>query len=271
MPTLVNPMVIELPALELRRANKFTDVAVDIADRFIDDGVNRAARGASFMSIGALQPIVSAYWCNIDDNKGTANITITKDTQAGILSFNFLQCSALSGDLDWMTKWVDQTVGDLASHALAFMITTQMLPAGHMNLLEDGVNVGPGSTIIDALERVEDGLAERASNYRGTVFVPIRRLAELVSLGVLGESGPDVGLVTPAGHRVVADAGHQGDNTIFGTTQLGYAVQSSVDLNDYVSQLNRVHNDIRWMAELYAIAVFNKNHTVYATVTGSSL
>src|SRR4030095_11561416 len=115
---------------------------------------------------------VAAYSCGVDDDKDTNNITITKDTQMGILSFNFLECSGLSGDLDWMTKWVDKTVGDMASHALAFMVTTQMLPPGHMNLLENGTNVGPGATMIDALERVEEGLAERASNYRGYVFVP---------------------------------------------------------------------------------------------------
>ena len=270
MPTLVNPKVIDLPPLRLRPGSLFVDVATDISSQFKDGDTDRTARGASFLSLGALAPIVKAYWCNIDDDKSTPNITTTADTQAGALQFNSLMCSAIGVDVNWLSSVVEGTVRDLASHALAFLATTQMLPPGHLNFLENGTDVGNGSTIIDSLERVEDGLAERASNYLGQISVPIRRLAELTSLGVLSREA-DGRVYSPAGHEVIIDAGHQGDNTIFGTTQLGYSIQSSVDLNDYVSVLNRVHNDIEWMAETYLLAVFNKNHTVRSTVTGSSL
>lgn len=269
MPSLVNSPNITLPALRLRPGQLFIDVATDISAQFKEDGVDRTARGAVWLALGSLAPIVKAYWCNIDDDKSTGNITLTTPTNAGALQYNHLTCSAIGVDGPWLSDLVDGTVRDLASHALAFMATTQMLPPGHINFLENGTNVGPGSTIIDSLERVEEGLAERASNYQGQIAVPIRRLAELVSLGVLHFNGDR--MFSPAGHEVFADAGHQGDNTIFGTTQLGYSIQSSVDLNDYVSVLNRVHNDIRWMAETYLAVVFNPNHTVYATVTGSSL
>lgn len=270
MPVLVNSMVVDLPPLRLRQGSLFVDVASDISSQFKDGNADRTARGATWLSLGALAPIVKAYWCNIDDDKSTANLTTTQNSNAGALQYNHLTCSAIGVDGPWLSDLVDGTVRDLASHALAFMATTQMLPPGHINFLENGTNVGAGATIIDALERVEEGLAERASNYQGQISVPIRRLAELTSLGVLyREAGGRV--YSPAGHEVIIDAGHQGDNTIFGTTQLGYSIQSSVELNDYVTVLNRVHNDIRWMAETYLAVVFNPNHTVYSTVTGSSL
>lgn len=273
MPTLVNPMVVDLPPLRLRPANKFTDVARDISAQFKDGGIDRTARGASFMYLGQLQPKVAPFWCNIDDDKSTTNITLNKDGKAAaILSYSWFQCSGLSGDLGWMPPLVETTYEGLISHALAFAATTIMLPPEHMSLAKSAADVGNGSTILDALGRVEDGLAERASNYQGVVFVPIRSLANLVSLGTFGE-GADGGFITPAGHLVIADAGHQGDNTIYGTTQLGYAIQTGIDtseLNSPVAQFNRVHNDVRWLAETYGLVVFNPAHTVKSTLQGAS-
>jgi hypothetical protein len=263
---------VDLPPLRPRPANLFTDVAVDISSQLKSDGVERTARGARFMYLGQLQPIVKPFWCNVDDDKSTTNITMNNQgVSAAFLSYAWFQCSGLSGDLGWMPPMVEMAQESLISHALAFAATTIMLPGEHMSLAESATDVGNGSTILDSLARVEDGLAEKASNAQGVVFIPIRQLANLVSLGTLGE-GPDKGYLTPAGHRVISDAGHQGDNTIFGTTQLGYATQSPdpEDLNDYVAQFNRVHNDIRWLAETYGLVVFNPAHTVKSTLTGAS-
>ena len=273
MPTLANPMVVDLPPLQLRQGNKFTDVAVDISSQFKDGDTDRTARGASFMYLGQLQPKVVPFWCGVDDDKSTTNLTFNKDgISAAILSYAWFECSGLSGDLGWMPPMVDTTYEGLLSHALAFAATTIMLPPEHMSLPESATDVGNGSTILDSLGRVEDGLAGKASNYQGVIFVPIRNLANLVSLGTFGE-GPDGGFISPAGHLVIADAGHQGDNTIYGTTQLGYALQTpipSTELNSPVAQFNRVHNDIRWMAETYGLVVFNPAHTVRSTLTGAS-
>jgi hypothetical protein len=269
---MVNPMVVDLPPLRARPANLFTDVAVDISAQFKDDTADRTARGASFMYVGQIQPKVVPYWCGVDDDKSTTNLVFNKDGKAAaILSYAWFQCSGLSGDLGWMPPFVDSTFELLISHALAFAATTIMLPPEHMSVAESATDVGNGSTMLDALARVEKGLADKASNAEGVIFIPIRNLANLVSLQAIALG--DGGFRTPAGHRVVADAGHQGDNTIYGTTQLGYALQTPVpseELNSPVAQFNRVHNDIRWMAETYGLVVFNPAHTVKSTLTGAS-
>jgi hypothetical protein len=249
--------------LEPRPWGRFIDVATEL--KVESGGVDRAARGAKFMAPGELSPIVRDFSCNVDDAKTAGNLLLSEVATAAFLTFNMLQCSTLSGDLDELEGYVSSAFEATKSEALATAATTA-LSASHVNLAVNSQPLASATSLVDVIATVEMGLAERISNQRGVIMIHPRQLGPAVSAGVIFLANE--GLVSPAGHRVISDAGHRPYNVVYGTGVLGYSLMENHSPADLTSQLDRTRNIVTWMRETYALVVFNPAWSVRSTLTG---
>jgi hypothetical protein len=242
---------------------RFIDLATEV--KIESSGVDRTARGAKWMAPGELSPIVVDYSCGVDDNKSTGNVTFTEVDQPGFLFFNLFRCSTLSGDLDDVREWTDDSFESIKSEALAYAATTA-ITGSHYNLATHSTQMQNATSVTDVVGFVEMGLADRISNQRGYILMHPRYLANAVAAYVIRQEG-DI-LVSPSGHKVIADAGVRPYNVVYGTGSLGWAIMSGPDDANMRSYLDRTRNIATWFKESYGIVVFNPAWSVKSTITG---
>lgn len=252
---------IRLPELPERPWGRFIDVVPQL-DVTVD-GTDRTPMGARWMAEAAYSPIIQDFDCEAlpaeEVEKQAGNLVLGETTSAAFLSFNLFECSTLSGDMGPFFDYVQRTFDSLVSEALAWA-ATHALTGDHLNLAANSTNLGASDSTVEAIARIESGLAQRISNKRGYVFIPVRRLAEAVSDGAVFLSGGQY--VTPAGHFVISDAGHNNDGTFYGTGALGYSVTNPQDLSGPEGQIDITRNTRRWLRENYGLIAFNPNHSV---------
>jgi len=229
-------------------------------------GTSRIAMGVKFQTLGALSPRIEAFDCPDGDDGFTAgSIDLTDREQPGFRIFDLietkLRCLLAGGDAGQVLK---DNADLLLSEALTTAATTQ-ITADHLNLADDSTSVGSGA-IVAAMGLIEDGLADRISNAQGYIFVPITLLASAKSTGVVRLV--DGALMSPAGHKVISDAGHGSQSTLYGTAQLAYALSGTEvrgGPGDYV--FDPTNNTIAYLSETYGLVVFNPAFSVRATVS----
>lgn len=262
MPYIHGPEIF-LPEMRERPWGVFRDVVPEI--KVGDGGVDRTARGATWMTPGELTPIVVDFSCNVDDDKDTGNLALTARSTAAFLSFNLLQCSLLSGDLDPLVGYASWAFDATISEALALAATTQ-LSASHLNLNTNSTAVAGSTSLVETIASIELGLAERISNQQGYILIPPRYLAGAVTSGVI--SRMDGVLYSPGGHKVISDAGHRPYNVIYGTGAMGYSIMDTFEPSGRNGELDRTRNIVSWLSETYGLVAFNPAWSVKATLTG---
>lgn len=256
---------IFLPELEDRPWGRFIDV-VPMVDVTVQ-GTDRTPMGVKLMAEAAMEPIVADFDCTYDVVvKDAGNLGYNEVSSSSFVVFNMLECSTLSGDMSIAGEYARRSARDLVSEALAFAATTQV-SVDHLNFADDSTDLGAAATIVDAIGLIEDGLGDRISNKRGFIFIPLRSLASAMAAGVVQRVGSS--LLSPAGHRVVADAGHDAD-VVFGAGQIGWSMTDARMLSGEDGQIDITRNTRTWLSESYGVIVFNPNHAVRSTLTAGA-
>lgn len=261
MPVTGQGIRIELPTLEDRPWGMFIDVVPELS--LVDSkGVNRAAFGAKFLAEGDLTPQLIDFNCGVADDLDTGNIVYTELEQIAFSAWNLISCSAISEDPEILRARLKNNARAVESEILAQGVTTQ-ITATHLNLLDDSALLSASVGIQTAVSKVESALADRMSNKRGYIFVPIVLLAQAFTSGAVKLVNGV--LVSAAGHLVISDAGHGSDTTVFGTGEMGQYI--SPVMNPEGGELEIDRDIVTLWAQRYAIVVFNPAHSVRTVVS----
>ncbi len=255
---------VSLPALPLRDVGLFTQVVPMIDTMFA--GADRLGFGAKWLQRDALHTAVTTI-ADVCDPDSVIDVDEIDVSVGSTLPFGFnqsLRCSTIGGlDQVEINAMLDSDEEATRSEALTRALTTS-LGGDHLNFVDDSTAVA-GGTMQEAMGAIEQGLGQRISNLRGYIFVPLTLLGAARSSG--GVRLLDGYLVSPAGHLVVADAGHESQNTIYGTGAIGYAVSAPIQVMGGGFQLNRNTNVLTGVRARYGVIAFNPEHTVRSTVS----
>jgi hypothetical protein len=213
-----------LPPLPLRQGI-FTDVVPELEGVFVD-GANRVGMGAKWITRDALHVTVTALGdpCDWDAEPVTFDEIVLGTESTAAFSFHqTLSCSTIGGmGMPEINQMLDSDYDAIRSEALMAGLTTNI--TGTTNFVSDSTSV-TGGTIVPSIAAIEDALADRISNLRGYIFVPITLLAPAVAAGAIKMINGQ--MQSPAGHLVVADAGHVAQNTLYGTGAIAWAISST--------------------------------------------
>lgn len=270
MPITGQGVEIRLPMMTSLPWGLFIDEVprISIVDAY--EGRDRTLLGARFMAQGALSPIIVDFDCEyIEDpeDEKTGNVTLEQREVVAFEFHNLFECSELSGDMSDFAGMLRRTFEATASEALTFLATANT-PSAHLNLATDSTALAASTSPTDAIGAVEKGLRDRISNLAGYIFVPPRQLAAAMAAGAVRLM--DGRLISPAGHTVISDAGHQGDGTFYGTGAMGYAVTNPEFIGNQgeMGELDRTRNIRRWLVENYGVVAFNPAWSVRTTLSG---
>jgi hypothetical protein len=257
---------IRLPTLEPRPWGLFTQV-VSEHPAIMVDGFDRGPLGAKWLirdaySFGAVDVTDPCDIEDVDDLLAN-NIDLDDASTRPFQAFNSLQCSTIGGlEMPEINRMLMDDEEITRSAALVLGLTTSV-SADHLNLVDDSTSLGASASITAAIAAVENALADRIANGRGHVLIPLTLLAAAKAADLLMMM--DGQYVTPAGHRVIADAGHDPQNTIFGTGALTYWM-SEARMVDNRDGFSPPINKVRGTYVRYAWVAFNPNHAVRTTV-----
>lgn len=282
MPVIGQGVEVRLPLMTPLPWGLFTEAVprIPVIDNY--EGKDRTPLGAKFMAMGALSPIIVDFDCDTygeDTEDKTGNITLTEEDTIAFEMHNLFECSELSGDLSETGSMVRRTFEATLSEALT-RIATSNTPTAHTNLQTDSTALAGAANPTEAIGIIEAGLRARISNLAGYIFVPPQHLAYVIADGSVHHmmdepmAGAPAGmsggrLVSAAGHAVISDAGHDGDDIFYGTGSMGYST-TNVDMlangDGMLGELDRTRNIRRWLVENYGLVVLNPAWSVRSTV-----
>lgn len=267
MPTIAGLGIeIELPRLPLRVGGLFTAVVpqVDI----MAEGADRTGFGAKWIIRDAYDVMLDTIpECSADDSFQAEEIDLTTAETLPFSAADMISCTTIGGlSMPELNAMLDDDVEATRSFAFAAATTTQ-ISVDHLNLADDSTDVGPGADVVAAMGLIEDGLGDRIANLRGYIFVPLTLLAEAVRDGSVQRDEMTGELTSPAGHLVIADAGHGPQDTLFGTGAMAWGLSPAIPVTDSGGWVDRSRNKMAAVRQRYGVVAFNPNHSVRATVT----
>jgi hypothetical protein len=268
MPTIEGLGIeIQLPDLLLRTRGLFTDVVptVDMVYAGPDGTLaDRTGFGARWMGRDAYDVLMDTIvGCDEDDTFTSEEIDLVEQDTLPFSYATTMRCSTIGGmGMPEINDWLDDDEMAIRSFAFAAAATTT---GTHLNLVDESTGLGAGADMAAAMGLIEQGLGQRIANLRGYVFVPLTLLTEAVNLGAVITEGGEY--VTPAGHRVIADAGHTAQNTLYGTGAMAWALSPPVPVVGNDGWFDRGRNRLVGVRQRYGLVAFNPLHSVSATVS----
>lgn len=254
-------LTVRLPALELRSTGLFTQVVPQV-DLVGSDGVDRTGMGAAWITRDALGVTVAGIDdpCDIDSEITLDQIDLSQESTMPFAFNQTLSCSTIGGlGMPEINAMLDSDFEAVRSEALMRGLTT-VISADHLNFVA-ATSVGSGAILV-ALGLIEDGLGDRISNLRGHIFIPLTLLPAAVGSGAVKMVNGE--LVSPAGHKVISDAGHDSQTTLYATGAIAWALQAATSVRE---KLDRNMNVLTGLRQHYAVVAFNPEHTIRATVS----
>jgi hypothetical protein len=252
-----------LPQIPLRTRGLFIDAATPLD--LVVAGTDRTGLGATYMDQGAItQGTLVLIDCDSTDDFSDQRIALTQRDQLPFTQYLEIVCQ---GDIDGATLqgYLDDVERLTTSAMLARGLTVEV--SGNLDLAAQSTSVGAGTGIAAAIGLLEDGLAERIGNGRGTILVPLLLLAAAITAGgVEVDSASPTNLFSPAGHVVVSDAGHQ-DANLYGVGALGYSVTPARPLSGSGPWVDPDTNETKAGFSRTGLVAYNPAHAIRATVT----
>jgi len=260
MPT-IQGMGIEttLPQLTLLPRGLFTQVVPQID--LTQEGADRTAFGAKYMTRGALAPHVDDFGCDTDDET-TDEVTLDEREQLPFVFWDSMTCSTVAIEPDYLLDWLNADKNLTLSAALTLAATTQ-ITADHLNLADDSTTVTASTGVTAGIGNIEAGLAGVIGNAKGYIFVSPTLIAPAVAAGAVLVR--DNRFESPRGHDVIADAGHGAENTIYGTGSMAWSVVDD-SFGDPL-QFSRAQNRYRAEFRRYGLVLLNPAHSVKTVVS----
>lgn len=185
---------------------------------------------------------------------------------------NAVTCSTLGGfTQDQLEDWILTETRSMESYDLARQVWGQGGPNPDLRDQADDVTTEGDVTALGALAAVVGGLDRRLKGGRGLIHMTTSMQVRLAAAGgIVLRSGE---WQTPAGHRVVADAGYDGSGPtgltlgsswIYGSGPIYYRMTEPEAPGMWWEAFNRVHNDFVALVERYALAIFDPAFVVGA-------
>ena len=258
----MGPTVV-LPQIPLRTRGLFIDAATEVD--LTRAGTDRTRLGATFMDQGAITTgTLVLIDCDSTDDFTDQQIELTTLDQMPFTQYLQIVCQ---GDIDDATLqgYLDDAERLTASAMLARGLTVEV--SGNLDLAAQSTSVGAGTGIAAAIGLLEDGLAERIGNGRGTILIPLERLSAAITAGgVEVDPASPTNLFSPAGHVVVSDAGHQ-DANLYGVGALGYSLTETRSISGSGPWRDPDTNEVKAGFERAGIVLYNPDHAIRATVS----
>lgn len=254
--------VVALPTLPLRTRGLFIDAATPVD--LVRQGRDRTGLGASFVDQGDITAgTLVLIDCDSTEDFTDQQITLTQQDQMPFSQYVQVICQ---GDVDEpvLQGYVDNLEKLTESAMLARGLTVEV--SGNLDLAAQSDSVGAGADVSDAIGLIEDGLGERIANARGYIFVPLRYLSAAIGMGgVEVNAASPTNLLSPAGHIVISDAGHQ-DVNLYGTGFLGYSITDAQPLSPRGPWRDPDTNEVKQGFTRTGVVLYNPDHAVRATV-----
>lgn len=252
---------IRLPMLELVPWGLFTDVVPEI-DLAVQ-GTDRTALGGKWVTRDAYTVDLDTYTCAADDDINDDVITLEPGRETlPFMQHQMISCSTVWVNMDWLNDWLADDARMTRSAALVKAVTTA-ITANHLNFVDDATALAGSNSMAKGIALVEDALSERILNGRGYIFVPPILLAHAMNDGIFVSNGE---LVSPRGHRVICDAGHQ-DTTLYGTGAMGWSITEAQRISGDLGVFEFSDNTQYGAYTRYGVVFFNPAHTVKNAIT----
>ncbi len=253
---------VQLPELELRTYGLFDQVVPRLS--FEQAGADRIGFGAKWMERDPYDIMIDTIaGCSVDDSFSAEEVTLEENSTVAFSFADIISCSTIGGlDAAEINRRLDDDEDALRSFALASAATVA-ISGDHLNLAVNSTSV-TGGDIVDTIGNIEQALGQRIANLRGHILVPLTLLGAAMQMSVVRQVGNT--LLSPAGHKVIADAGHGPQNIVFGVGQMAWGMSPPIPVTGDGLWLDRSTNKLTGARQRYGIVVFNEQQAVRATV-----